>query len=330
MIPSNRRPIVIADTQLRAGGATAPVRSDEPEALLREYLRLIRRVRNQRRDRSVALRRTDIVTLAEHLGWSDDEVLERLADLMGATRRQRAAMLAVLATGAALITVSSPFAAAAADAGHAVVAHDQPPIVVSADHLSMSWHAPTARPAARVVAPDAIVHDVATGSHESRQAPVLEVQLERDSAPQPSARHDFNPTAPAATPKPDSPAAPPAPAPHQAAADGEQAPIAKPDVADPPPAPDEVEPQVAVGQPPVPPAIDDDGNQVAVGQPPVPPAIDDHGNQVAVGQPPVPPTVVTDDAGNQVAVGQPPVPPAIDDDGNQVAVGQPPVPPSDG
>jgi hypothetical protein len=327
VIPPNRRPIVIADSHLSAGGAMAHIRANEPEALLREYLRLIRRVRNQQRDRSVALRRTDIDALAEHLGWSDEQVLARLADLMGVTRRQRATMLAVLATGAALITISSPFAPAAAAAGNSDIAHGEPPIVVSAEHLSISRHAP-ARPAARVAPPDAIVRDAGTGSHASRQAPVLEVQLERDSAPRASALHEFSPIAPSVEPAPASPPAEPAPAVSAAARPPGQAPVAKPDVVVSPPAADVVEPQVAVGQPPVPPAIDDDGNQVAVGQPPVPPATDDDGNQVAVGQPPVP--AATDDDGNQVAVGQPPVPPAVDDDGNQVAVGQPPVAPTDG
>ena len=186
VISPNRRPIVIADTHLRAGGATTPVRADQPEALLREYLRLVRRVRNQQRDRSVALRRADIDALADHLGWSDEQVLARLADLMGVTRRQRATMLAVLATGAALITVSSPFAAAAAGIGHVDTAHSEPPIVVSADELAMTRHTPVARPAARVIAPDAIQRG-STRSHEARQAPVLQAQLDRAATPPPSA-----------------------------------------------------------------------------------------------------------------------------------------------
>jgi hypothetical protein len=347
VIPPNRRPIVIADSLLSAGGATTSVRADDPEALLREYLRLIRRVRNQQRDRSVALRRTDIDTLADHLGWTNEQVLARLADLMGATRRQRATMLAVLATGAALITVSSPFAAAAADAGKGSIAHSDPPIVVSAEHLSVPRHTPPARPAARVMAPDAIVRDVVNESRDARHAPVLEVQLERDAAPQPSALHDFAPTDPEIPSHTE--LAGPAALPGGAHDQGDSGRVAHPDVVESVPV-TEPEPQVAVGRPPVPPAIDDAGNQVAVGQPPVPPTTDtgigtdDAGNQVAVGQPPVPPTTDTgtDDAGNQVAVGQPPVPPTTDTDtgtgtgtgtddaGNQVAVGQPPVPPSEG
>ena len=63
----SRRPIIIADSLLSTGRATAPIRRDDPEALVRDYLRLIRRVRNQQRDRSVALRRVDIATLAGHI-----------------------------------------------------------------------------------------------------------------------------------------------------------------------------------------------------------------------------------------------------------------------
>lgn len=137
--PHTRRPIVISDDRLAAGARTAPIENDDPHVLLRQYLRLIRRARNRPGGRSIALRRADIDTIAAHLGWGPDQVLAHLADLMGATGRQRAAMLAVLATGASLITVVGPASVAAGEAP------DEMPIVVL--HGSPSVTAPAARTA---------------------------------------------------------------------------------------------------------------------------------------------------------------------------------------
>ena len=303
MSPS-RRPIVIADSQLSAGRASASLRADDPEALLRDYLRLIRRVRNQQRARNIALRRVDIEALARHLDWTDDEVLARLADLMGATRRQRATMLAVLSTGAAFITVASPMSAAASGADATALTRTEPPIVIDGESITSTAFdnigAGVGRPIARV--------DVGDPSMP-RGAPVLEQQTDRTSATQATAEHE------------------------QPKADVDET------ASEPARGPDGA--TVAVGQPPVPPAppdtgTDTDGNTVAVGQPPVPPAPPDP-SEVEAALPdsvvPAAPATGVDTDGNTVAVGQPPVPAAppatgVDADGNTVAVGQPPVPPT--
>ena len=354
----SRRPIVISDSQLSTGQASTSVRSDDAESLLRDYLQLIRKVRNQQRARNIALRRIDIEILARHLGWTDDQVLARLADLMGATRRQRATMLAVLSTGAALITVTAAAPAAAETTDNGVLAQTEPLVIVEADEITHTYardgSAADDRPGDGIAIP--------------RRAPVLAIQAESAAPAHTRAAHDFVPAGEQqAEPGPAS--VPEAPAAASVPATGPDGAI------------------VAVGQPPIPPpatesGTDTEGNSVAVGQPPVPPVpqpessvrvdvveaevpsaaptggivetalpdpvppadaatgtgtgTDAEGNTVAVGQPPIPPPATetgTDTDGNTVAVGQPPIPPpaiqtGTDTEGNTVAVGQPPIPPS--
>ncbi len=275
MMPNNRRPIVITDDRIATGARATHVRKDDPEALLRQYLRLIRRVRSQRRGRHIALRRADIVTLAEHLGWTEDQVLARLADLMGATGRQRATMLAILATGASLITISSP--AAATDEAMS----DELPIVVIHDDV--------------LAGPAAV-------SRASRHAPVVGPSV-------PSGRRPTIATVDGAPGVGGDPITD-APALTSEVADATDDAPRIAETIDPP---EQVDEPPSVDAPWSAPAIDDGGNTVAVGLPPIPPGVDDDGNAVAVGPPPVPPAPSSepaiDDEGDTVAVGLPPVPP---------------------
>jgi hypothetical protein len=291
---------VIADSQLRAGGSSTHIRDHGPEVLLRRYLRLIRRARNQQRHRTIALRRADVEALAQHLGWTDDAVLTRLAELMGTTRRQRARMLALLATGASLITVAGPTVANAASMGDdgQRVALDDTPVVIIADHLSLGSR-PGSEHAARLALADEPIAKPITGSSDrsARHAPVLEAQHRRGATPVATARVERQRRT-ESTP-PDAAVAEIGQRPELDVATDRSG---NPDGND-----------VAVGEPPIPPAVDPDGNYVAVGDPPIPPAVDLDGNRDV----------------NRVAVGDPPIPPAVDDDGNYVAVGEPPVPPSD-
>jgi hypothetical protein len=112
---NQREPIVIDGDELIAGDLTAIASSDRPEDILGAYLKLIRRARGEWRRRSLSLRRVDIEALAEHLEWTEERVIAHLADVMGATSRQRAAMLGMLATGASLVMVAEPAAAASTE-----------------------------------------------------------------------------------------------------------------------------------------------------------------------------------------------------------------------
>ena len=242
-VPPHRRPLVIDRGRIEAGDHATAIGSGQPDDLLRQYLRLVRRARRQWRHRNIAVRRADIVTLAGHLGWSDEQVLTELAELAGASTRQRAAMLAVLATGASLITISGPAAADPTPMAPAT------PFVVT---VPLGMYAGTGP---------------ATAPIEAAEAPTTPGLK---SGPATTARHGASNAAPGirddgytfASPTP-------------AAVDGAEVAVGQPPV--PPPGPasapalDDEGNMVAVGEPPVPPATDDDGNAVAVGQPPVPP-----------------------------------------------------------
>ena len=287
LLPHHRRPVVIADSRLRAGQMTTHVKGDDPEALLMQYLRLVRRIRNQQRDRTIALRRADIVTLAEHLGWTDDEVLTCLADLMGASQRQRAAMLAVLATGATLITFAGPLDMAVASNGGASPTDDIP-VVVVAEHLA-SDDRPDAQHTARVVVSNELGTRRATGDLEREARHAVPESPHRRADQAPGVRVEREVPSRVGDPAPgESPSAGTEPT-----AEWESAPDSEPEQATEPAA--ESAPVSAAGAVAEAPAVGTTGSgggttaDVAVGEPPIPPATDPNGNHVAVGEPPIPP-----------------------------------------
>ncbi|HEY5663883.1 MAG TPA: hypothetical protein VIS05_07595 [Ilumatobacter sp.] len=106
-----RTTVSVADGAIDLGTQSARFDPHHPESLLRTYLVLVRRARDRRRDPSLTLRRDDIDVLARHIGQTTEQVLGQLADLMGATRSQRTAMLSMLATGAVLIAATGSVAA---------------------------------------------------------------------------------------------------------------------------------------------------------------------------------------------------------------------------
>jgi hypothetical protein len=106
-----RTPVAIDDGLIRAGSQTAAFDRAQPETLLRNYLRLIRRARSQQRAPEISLRREDVEALAEYLGVPAESVLHRLANLMGSSRTQRNTMLAAFASGALIVGLSGSVAA---------------------------------------------------------------------------------------------------------------------------------------------------------------------------------------------------------------------------
>lgn len=100
------------------------------DSLLRNYLMMVRRTRHQRRAVSITLRRDDVDVIADHVGQTAAAVLERMADLMGSTRTQRAAMLTLFATGAMLIAVSGSAAAEAPRSTASVAGDVEPPVTL--------------------------------------------------------------------------------------------------------------------------------------------------------------------------------------------------------
>ena len=95
-----RTPLVISAGQLSCGTADASFRDGDVDSLLNSYLVFVRELRGQRRERTITLRENDLSTLAGYIGTSREAVLSGLLDLMGATRAQRTALVALLATGA--------------------------------------------------------------------------------------------------------------------------------------------------------------------------------------------------------------------------------------
>lgn len=102
---------------LMIGRSKAEHDPDDPESLLTAYLSLVRKVRHQQREAAIVLRRDDITALSGLLGPSENEIIEQLGSLMGATRSQRRAMVKLFAAGALVIGVGG-LTAATARAGH--------------------------------------------------------------------------------------------------------------------------------------------------------------------------------------------------------------------
>lgn len=102
-----RLPVVIGDGRLWGSGLSVRFSRDDPTSLLVAYLRLIRRMRNQKRAPAVALRRDDIITLALHLDIDGAEVVDRLSTLMNVSATQRNTMAMLFAAGAIVIGLAA-------------------------------------------------------------------------------------------------------------------------------------------------------------------------------------------------------------------------------
>jgi hypothetical protein len=113
----HRTPLVISAGQLVAGPVNATYREGDRESLLHNYLVLIRQIRGEQREPTITLRGEDISALAEHLGASEERILDDLLDRMGATRAQRKALLAMFAAGVLTIVATGSIALDLAPAG---------------------------------------------------------------------------------------------------------------------------------------------------------------------------------------------------------------------
>ena len=263
-----RTPLVVTAGGLTAGPVNATFRDGDPESLLHSYLVLVRRLRGQQREPTITLRCSDISALADHLGTTEERVLDDLLDRMGATRAQRKALLALFAVGALSIVATGSVALDLAPAGvFAQGADNGAPITETID-------LPTQQ-VSIAVAPSVSV-DVPT---VTEPAPEAELAIARGGADwEYMVSLELLTNALSAR-----------------SATGLDAPLPEGvGVAD-------DGSIVAVAPPPIPPAsgegvgVADDGSTVAVAAPPVPPAsgegvgVADDGSTVAVAPPPVPP-----------------------------------------
>ena len=147
-----RTALVITAGNLSAGPVHATFRIDAPESLLHNYLVLVRKMRGQQREPTITLRGSDISALADHLGTTDERVLEDLLDRMGATRAQRRALLAMFAVGALSIVATGSVALDLAPAGVFAQGASTPAPVVQTVDVDV-----TVAPVVAVTAPPTIL-----------------------------------------------------------------------------------------------------------------------------------------------------------------------------
>lgn len=119
--------LAIEDRVMLVDGLRVTFPRDDPTAVLKGYLRLIRGLRDQKKAPAIALRRDDIDRLAAYLSLDGEEVLDRLASLMGATAAQRIAFGSLFTAGAVVIGL---VAAGNVDADGATVPAEQVVVAV--------------------------------------------------------------------------------------------------------------------------------------------------------------------------------------------------------
>ena len=158
--------VEVSGNVVRAGSARRRFREGDARSLLIAYLSLIRGLRDQRRARTIELRSADIESLARYLGRPGSEVVEQLADVMGATRSQRATMLTLFSTGALVIGLAGSTAVGRAEstpanlvgsgpAIEAVVPRAEPVVVLPASTTTPEIRSTTVQPTTSTTEPPA-------------------------------------------------------------------------------------------------------------------------------------------------------------------------------
>jgi hypothetical protein len=257
---------------IRAGAASRRFREGDARSLLTAYLTLIRGLRDQRRARTIELRSADIEALAAYLGRPGSEVVERLAEMMGATRTQRATMLTLFATGALVIGLagstavgraqSGPSTAVQPGAGVAAVGPQIAPVTqlpVTQLPVTIDASTPSSAPAPTTsAAPDTTLPvaplEASAAAPDATEPPTIIDPPSASAAPRPpSTQAAASEPAEEALPQPDATEPPAEPAPEPAPDDTVVTDIGTPPT--PPttePAPDETV-ITDIGTPPVPP-----------------------------------------------------------------------------
>lgn len=179
-IVQERLPLVIRPHGVvSTGGVSASFTPHDSTSLLVSYLRLVRRLRNAEEVPSITLRRDDVESLAAYLDLPGERVIERLAGLMGATRVQRRAMVAMFVAGAVVIGLVGTAAAAIREPVRSSSAPDpSTPRVTVADAAASVL--PTVPSSARAV------FDVATGRVTVVDTQASDTALSDAPAPDPT------------------------------------------------------------------------------------------------------------------------------------------------
>ena len=101
--PATRLPVRLVDGELTAAGTSVACRSDHPDDVCEAFLDLIRTLRGGTDDDITGFRRGDIEELTDVLAIDAREVLDRLARLLGTSRKRRDAMTAAYVAGTSVI-----------------------------------------------------------------------------------------------------------------------------------------------------------------------------------------------------------------------------------
>lgn len=139
IVTPDRMPIEIDPRGvLSTGGSAISFDPADVDSLLENYLRLIRALRGEERPQAIELRRNDVEVLAQYLELPGEELVERLAALMGATQLQRRVLAGMFVAGAMVIGLSALAAAnlqAAEEANGAFDGRADAPPAVMVDDL---------------------------------------------------------------------------------------------------------------------------------------------------------------------------------------------------
>jgi hypothetical protein len=126
-----RLQVEVTPLAVSVGGVSQGYHGDGDDAVLDAYLGLVQVLRHRHHTPLLDLRRDDLEALAGYLHTSRESVLHRLATLMNATQRKRAAMAGVLASGAAVVgLVGSAAAVGGGDDGAPAPPADAVPTAV--------------------------------------------------------------------------------------------------------------------------------------------------------------------------------------------------------
>ncbi len=107
LLPPRQPLVFLATGTIASGGMDEPFTPGDVGSILEAYLRLIRRLRGGDAAEAITLRRDDVVDIADHLGRPRTEIVDRLAELMGASTSQRRAMVDLYLSGALVVGIAS-------------------------------------------------------------------------------------------------------------------------------------------------------------------------------------------------------------------------------
>ncbi len=106
LLPTRETVIILATGTIAAGGLDESFLPDDADSMLGAYLRLIGRLRGETGVGALALRRDDIVNIADQLGRPRPEIVDKVGLMLGASPAERRAMVDLYLAGATVVGVT--------------------------------------------------------------------------------------------------------------------------------------------------------------------------------------------------------------------------------